>query len=317
MSSHRSVLLPKLLVATALLSLGFHKCQPVPICENVCDESSCVVDGLLNVPRGNASLRIDDDCNLVVDDIGQSGSDGVAQIELDSIYMMTELDTPNLSLSSIGTQVTIEQLGFAGGVANQEIMLTRLINFDRNRIKLSVTCSGIGVQEYDISIFDGEALTGYQSLGAELPVLIYPKEDLLSIACGIWNNGDVYTEMIFAAAQPFTIISLGADPGPFVGDMLFITGRMPTSIPTSQTAIENTFVATGPVTMTSMFVSGCYGDFSGDSRVDFRDLAGFRACRRCEGLTCDPLCDADGDGEVNRSEARAFRRNFGQACTAP
>ena len=127
-------------------------------CTNSCAGGTCDFEGLQNVAVGNATLSIDASCDLVVDNIGGGGADGVDQVNLDSTLMATELKTPNLSLSATGTRVEVRQVGLAGGMLDQELMFTRLVNFNDDDIELNVNCSAVLVQSYEVQIYNGAAL---------------------------------------------------------------------------------------------------------------------------------------------------------------
>lgn len=224
-------------------------------CDSSCSDGTCVFDGLVNVPIGAATLSVNEGCQLVIDGIGSGGGDGVEQVGLESIFMATELLTPNFSLSIVGTSAVIRQVGIAGGKTQQELMLTRVINYNDTNVRLSISCAEVLVQEYVLQIYDGETLVSSQSLGASTPLIIYPKADMARMACAILPNSDLTAEIEMGASCPFSVLSPGADPGPFEGDRIFVYGLTPLVQPELQTAIENRFAATGgPVVITHMEV---------------------------------------------------------------
>lgn len=221
------------------------------VCASSCDGENCTFQGLLNSPLGDATLSINDSCQLVVDNIGGSGRDGVVQPQLGSLIMKTTLATPNFSSSGVGARAGIRQVGIVGSQPNQEIMLTRVVNFNGTHIRHTIDCSFLRVTGYLIEIYNGNDLVQHQDLGIDPPFLIYPKEDLLSIECGILPNGDVYTEFKLGSPQPITVLRSLTDPGPFTGDRVFVLAIEPQDFPTLQTDIENVFFQTGPITIDS------------------------------------------------------------------
>lgn len=217
-----------------------------------CNSTSCTFDGLINLPLGNATLSINQAGELVVDNIGSSGQDGVVQTQLQSLYMKTSLGTPNFSASILGTSANIRQVGDVGGQSGVEIMLTKMVNFNGSDIRHSIDCSVIQVQGYIIHIYNGNLLVETQNLGADPPLLLYPKEDLDTIACGIWPDGNLYTVFKLGSPQPISLLTSSVNQGPFIGDKVLVTALSPPEPATIQTDIENTFVNTGPMRLTSM-----------------------------------------------------------------
>jgi hypothetical protein len=241
------------MLATLMLAGGIPAQPGEAECPNSCTDGLCEFYGISNAPLGNASLSIKDDCNLQVNDIGGSGIDGVVQLSLESKFMASTLGTPNFSASIIGTQAEIRQLGIAGGESGSEIMATRLVNFDNARVRHVIDCSEILVESYSISIYLEDQLVHSEDLGINPPVLLYPKTDLLWIACGIFPNGDAYTVFELGSSQEISLFSSPNDPGPYVGNMVFVVALSPELVPTEQESIETTFFNTGPVmTMTAM-----------------------------------------------------------------
>lgn len=240
-----------LLIVATLLSIAAESASSV--CTSTCDpDGTCIFGGLKNTPEGNAVLSIDNQCRLVVGNIGGSGLDGVIQTYDPAPFMITRLAVPNFSGSIQGTSAVIKQIGIAGGQPDQEISFLRFVNFNDTDVRIDVNCLEIGASSYSLEVYQGHQLVSFQNLGIDPPVLFLPKEDLVQIACGIRPDGDVYTSFQLLEAQPFTIQTTVANPGPFVGDFVIVNGHSPAVVPTAQTAIDNIFTATGNVTMTSM-----------------------------------------------------------------
>ena len=222
-------------------------------CANTCSTpQGCTFQGIQNSALGNATLSINGQCQMVVDNIGGSGQDGVVQTNLRSAYMKTTLGTPNFSASITGTSASIRQVGVVDDVQDQEIMLTDMINFDGNNVRHTISCSAILVTGYQVSIYNGNQLVSFQDHGPNPPLLIYPKTDLSWMACGIWPDGSVYSVFQLGSPQPITLQTSSSTPGPFTGDLVFVTALAPQKIPTEQSGIENTFFATGPMAFASV-----------------------------------------------------------------
>jgi hypothetical protein len=222
-------------------------------CPNFCSEETCLFDSLQNIPLGNATLSIDENCQLVVSNIGGSGRDGVVQSELGSVFMKTTLATPNFSGSMTGTSLFVRQVGIVDGQPEREIMRIRIVNYNGTHVRHAVHCSYIKVQSYTISIYNQGELVAFGNV-KDPPILIYPKEDIISAACGIWPNGDTFTEVRIGSPQPINLLRILGNPdiGPFTGDVIFIEALGPEEIPTMQTDIENIFFQTGPMAIAAM-----------------------------------------------------------------
>jgi len=206
--------------------------------------------GVPNSPLGDATLSIEDE-QLVISNIGGSGQDGVIQSPLQSIFMRTSL-APNFSGSILGTIAEIRQVGVAAGVPDTELMLTTIVNFDGDNIRHAIDCSTVQVQKYVIHVYSGELLVETQDLGINPPLLIYPKTDIGSIACGIWPNGDLYTVIHLGSLQPITFLTSPGDQGPFIGDRILVSALSPQQVPSLQTAIENRFLNVPQIRFSSM-----------------------------------------------------------------
>jgi hypothetical protein len=249
MSSIRVVAGP-LIVGMLLLTLSPAEAKE-PACDEVCTPSHCTFRGLRNDALGDAILALDDKCQLVVSGIGNA-EDGVAQTGLGTPYMKTTLGLPNLSGSLQGTRVAIQQLGVVDGHPDQEVMLTEIVNFNDIELRHSVSCSAIEVEGYHLYVYDSDQLVHLQDLGPNPPVLIYPKVDMVWMACGIWPSGDVYTVFELGTPQPVQLLTASGREGPFVGDVVFVAALAPKRFPTLQTSIQNFFTNTGPVTFSSV-----------------------------------------------------------------
>lgn len=267
-------------------------------CDASCLGDGCTFRGLQNSALGAATLSIDPSCRLLIQGIGGSGNDGVLQTGLASSYMKTTLGTPNFSESILGTSVDIRQLGVVDDDQGQEIMLTRIVNFSGTDIKHSISCSEILVEGYKIWIYNGSEFVAFRELGVDPPVLQYPKVDILWIACGIRPNGNAYTVFRLGSAQSISLLT-PPDPGPFEGDLVFVEAFAPQKIPTQQNAIENTFFATGTMTIASMEAGAlpgqgppCSSPANASKLVSFSTVA-WEAVGNCATLgkpTCPAPC---------------------------
>jgi hypothetical protein len=221
------------------------------MCSNFCSDGVCIVDGILNVPLGNSSLEINNQCDLVVKGVGSSGNDGVIQPSLNSTVMRTELGLPNFSGSLLGTKAEITQHGVVDGKPNQEISVMSMVNFNGSDVRVSADCSLIQVAGYVIEIFSGLSLVG-RDLAVDPPVLLHPKEDMIDMICGIEPNGNTFTSYRLRNPQPITIQKASGNLGPFIGNFVLLTGFTPKRVPSLQTDIHNLFTDAGDVVMTAL-----------------------------------------------------------------
>ena len=84
--------------------------------KRVCDsDTACVFDDIPNRSLGDARLRLNDKNNLIVDNIGSSGRDGVRQFGVphDTVWMRTGLACPNFVESIKGSKAEIIMYGDA------------------------------------------------------------------------------------------------------------------------------------------------------------------------------------------------------------
>lgn len=222
-------------------------------CSATCAAGACTFDGIHNAGLGAGALSVDGSCRLVVGGIGSSWLDGVVQDGLASVYMVTELATPNFSLSGLGTAAQIRQIGVVNGVSGREISTSRVINVSGSTIRMDMDCGAIAVAAYSTEIYSNGALVYAQPPNINPPVLLFPKGDMVAMACALLTNGDLYTTVSFGGDVPFTLQTPSGNLGPFTGQCVKLRGFSPALLPTLQEAIENRFKNTGPVTIASLF----------------------------------------------------------------
>jgi hypothetical protein len=298
----------KFMATAVLLLVPSVRFAAAATCTSTCEaDGTCVFDGLLNTPQGNAELSIDDQCRLNVGGIGGSGLDGVIQSELFAPFMATTLAVPNFSGSLQGTTAIVRQIGIADGDPGHELSFLRFVNFNGSDIRMDVNCLEIGATRYSLEIYLGETLVDFQELGLDPPVLFFPREDLLKMACGIRPDGDVFTSFQLKDPQPIAVQAPLGEPGPFLGDFVIVNGMDPVLVPSLQTDIDSIFINTGTVVMPSMFAGPqpyTFDDVRPDhSYFDFVEaLAGGGATAGCS--TEPPLfCP---DDIVSRAQAIAM-----------
>lgn len=221
-------------------------------CTASCTTNMCTFDGILNAPLGAATLSVAE-CRLVIDGVSGTGQDGAVQDGLQSTYMVTRLATPNFSGSIQGTRADIRQVGVVNKEPGREISVTTIVNFDGASVRLKMDCAAVGVTSYAVEIYNAGPLVHAQPLATDTPILLFPKVDIQAMACAILPDGELYTTIAFGSATPLTIQTTQGMLGPFTGDCIKLRGFNPASMPTLQSAIENRFRNTGPVTITSLF----------------------------------------------------------------
>ena len=243
----------KFLVAAALSMMIIVPLPAFAACDGSCSPPNCTLNGIPNAPLGVATLSIDGSCHLLVSDIGSSGFDGVVQNVPNCVYMVTELVTPNFSGSILGTRAEITQIGTAGGVAGRTISLTSIINVSGSIMRVEMDCSTIAVTGYTTQIYDSGGLVHAQTPTVNPPILLFPKTDVVAMACALLPNGELYTTLKLGSDVPIQIQSGLEILGPYTGSCVQMRGYNPELFPTKQEAIENRFANTGPIQIQSLF----------------------------------------------------------------
>jgi hypothetical protein len=219
-----------------------------------CRGGVCVFDGLLNVPLGNAQLELTP-AGLVVNNIGSSIKDGVVQPHLDdfgSRYMVTTIAAPNFSLSILGSHAEVDQIGFLNGQRGRLISSNVIDNFDGDNVEIMMTC-GFFVPLYTVSVYEEGQLVGASDPHIFPPVIRFPKADFFGFACGLEDDGNLYTTIRWTGPIPIQIQTPNGFIGPFVGSCVRFQAFSPPVTLGLQEAIVNRFANTGPVTMTSFY----------------------------------------------------------------
>jgi hypothetical protein len=219
-----------------------------------CSETACVVAGIKNVAFGNATFEAAPD-GLIVNGIGSSILDGAKQVDLDehdSRYMVTTLATPNFSLSISGTRAEIDQIGFADSASGRLISTNIIENYDGDNVQVMMTC-GFFVEGYTVSVYQDGALVAERPFHLFPPVIRYPKEDLLAMACGLEDDGNLYTTMRFGSSIPIEIQTAEGFIGPFEGSCVRFQAFNPAVELGLQESIVNRFANTGPVKVVGLY----------------------------------------------------------------
>ena len=128
--------------------------------KRVCDsDSACVFDDIPNRSLGDVRLRLNDKNNLMVENIGSSGRDGVRQFGVphDTVWMRTGLACPNFVESIEGSKAEIIMYG-DGAVANEVISTLTIENIGNDTIVAEADLSPVGVTTYQVTVLDGDAI---------------------------------------------------------------------------------------------------------------------------------------------------------------
>ena len=241
-------------LASALFALAaFVPGRTEAACDGSCSPPACTLNGIPNTPLGVASLSIDDGCHLLVSNIGSNGFDGVVQSVPNCVYMVTQLVTPNFSGSILGTRADITQIGAAGGVAGRTISVTTIANVSGALMRVDMDCSTIAVTAYSTEIYNAGGLVYSQPPTVEPPILLFPKSDVVAMACALLPNGDLYTTLKLLSEVPIQIQTSQGTLGPYTGGCIKMSGYNPALVPTLQEAIENRFRNTGTIEIESLY----------------------------------------------------------------
>ena len=84
-------------------------------------------------------------------------------------------------------------------------------------------------------------------------ILLFPKPDVVAMACALLPNGELYTTLKLGGDVPIQIQSGLEILGPYTGSCVQMRGYNAELLPTKQEAIENRFADTGPIQIQSLF----------------------------------------------------------------
>lgn len=209
-------------------------------------DATCVFDGVPNRALGNAKLRLNAARNLIVENIGSSGLDGVRQfaVPANNVVMATGIACPNFVESVQGSRMEIIMYG---DVPFE--VISRLIaeNTDGDNITTEADLSPIGVTLYTVQVFNNEELVGeVRDLRSSL-VLLTGRRDYVDVLCGIHPGNLVWIQYALTFPGP---IEIGETQEEFVGDRVRVKGQDQGVKASRQTAFDNLFANIPSVEMT-------------------------------------------------------------------
>lgn len=205
--------------------------------KRVCSsDTTCVFDDIPNRALGAARLRLNDKGNLMVENIGSDGRDGVRQfgIPYDTVVMEMGLACPNFVESIQGSRAEIIMYG---DTPNELISSLIIENVDGNAIVAEADLSPIGVTRYTVTILDGDELVVEIPDLTDSVVLTTGPRDYVGVACGLHPGGLVWIQYELTLPGPLVIPGRGT----FKGDTVRIQGQDQGIHPTRQIAFDNFF----------------------------------------------------------------------------
>lgn len=216
--------------------------------KRVCSsDTTCVFDGISNRALGAARLRLNDKGNLMVENIGSDGRDGVRQfgIPYDTVVMETGLACPNFVESVKGSRAEIIMYG---DTPNEVISRMIIENVDGDTIVAHADLSPIGVTRYTVEIFNGDELVVKIPDLPDSSVETTGLRDYVHFECGIHKNlgGLIWIEYTLTEVGTLEVPGVGT----FDGDIVRIMGQDQGIHPTRQIAFDNYFTNMPFVEMT-------------------------------------------------------------------
>ncbi len=214
-------------------------CGADSFCES---DTQCVFFGIDNASLGAATLSLNEDCNLVISNIGSSGKDGVVQTGLSSTQMVTGLACPNFAASIEGTSALVNMIGDIGLISTFTAE-----NVNGQMVVAQGDFSPVGATSYTVQVMLGEQMIA-EFPGLPKAIIQFPAVDLEEIDCLI--EPECHISFDLTMPVPIQVIGGGALP---MADVVWIIAENPTLNPTVQTAIENFFANTGDIEMTFQY----------------------------------------------------------------
>ena len=127
-------------------------------CGSSCSSGqSCTFDQVANAALGKATLSINDQCHMLVSNIGQGGEDGFSQLlPSPTGAVATELACPNFSQSKVGAQeIATCRASVPGGV----FYTATVENIDGQNLEIRPDFSPIGAKLYTVTVLNGSTVT--------------------------------------------------------------------------------------------------------------------------------------------------------------
>ena len=227
--------------------------------KRVCSsDTACVFDGISNRALGAARLRLNDKGNLIVENIGSGGRDGVRQfgIPYDTVVMETGLACPNFVESVQGSKAEIIMYG---DTPNELISTLIIENRDGETIVAYADLSPIGVTRYTVEIFNGDELVVKIPDLPDSEVQTTGLRDYIDIECGIHEDPDTGIDLVWIQYQLTEVGTLTVPGvGTFDGDIVRIKGQDQGIHPTRQFAFDNFFTNMPFVEMTFQTINSVF-----------------------------------------------------------
>ena len=222
--------------------------------KRVCSsDTACVFDGIPNRALGAARLRLNDKGNLIVENIGSGGRDGVRQFGVphDTVVMETGLACPNFVESIQGSKAEIIMYG---DTPNEVISTLTIENVDGDTIVAEVDLSPIGVTRYTVAILNGDELVVEIPDLPDSAVQTTGMRDYVAILCGIHPGDLVWIQYQLTTVSTLVIPGVGR----FEGDIVRIKGQDQGIHPTRQFAFDNFFTDMPFVEMTFQTIDSVF-----------------------------------------------------------
>jgi hypothetical protein len=129
-------------------------------CSSSCpSQQACTFQGIANTALGSATLSINSSCNLVVDNIGPTGQDGVSQSSLppNTNEVVSEILCPNFATSKQGDMAIMTvRANVPGGV----FYTLSIKNIGNSMMEMRPDFSPVGATRYTVTVMNGASVAG-------------------------------------------------------------------------------------------------------------------------------------------------------------
>ncbi|MFN0136717.1 MAG: hypothetical protein ACKVS9_11455 [Phycisphaerae bacterium] len=281
-------------------------------CVQLAAASDVIFRGNLHSSTGQATLLIDPNGRLVVDNIGSSGSDGVSISLTPSESIDLHIQPQPRGLPA-GASERFSARGTVAGVPN-----VRFSNWGFTKsstvLAIDATFPGLGLPPRVVEVFLAGTLVNTSTVSVGAQVATVPPDSWPRLV-GVRRNLPPHNRPAVLARWPAPIpIQLAGGPL-VIGDEIRVAGVSPTN------TLDLVFGIDGSGSdVPELFIDNedtlpiCSGDLDGDDDVDLADLAELLSNFGLVDGVAYSNGDLDRDGDVDLADLSGMLARFGTDC---
>jgi len=227
--------------------------KAAPACGNdVCNQGTCLFDGITNTPLGRAVLKLSNECFLQITGITSTGEDGFAQTGFTTASQasITGFDDHNFADAMGGESMDFKFFGktTAAGQNIIAVLIALEVPPGGGKVNLSVDYSNVGAQLYNLFILKGGSQVGVATR-VPMAAAAFELADIYSVGSSIVPTTTAATSTYGVDIRLRKIVHIALDGGDSAdGDeiRIVVSGSTTTAL-AFHSRVETTIANMNPV----------------------------------------------------------------------